>query len=134
MNKQLAIIGCIVLFFIVFSRSQDIVINEIMSSNQTTIYDEDGDTSDWIELFNTGSEKINLSGFSLSDDTLDIQKWQFKDTTIDSGEHLIVFASDKDRSIILNHWETIISEADNWKYKIGISNNNQKLKVAIIII
>ena len=67
----------VILFFIISAKSQDIVINEIMALNQTIIYDEDGDTPDWIELFNTGSEQIDLSGFSLSDDSLEIQKWQF---------------------------------------------------------
>jgi hypothetical protein len=35
-----------------------IMINEIMASNGTTIPDEDGDFSDWIELYNNKSSGI----------------------------------------------------------------------------
>ena len=35
------------------------------------LYDEDGDTPDWIEIYNPTSEPVNLSGFGLSDDTED---------------------------------------------------------------
>lgn len=77
--------------------SRDVVINEVMSSNDTTIYDEDGDAPDWIELYYSGSNSIDLSGFGLSDDSLDLDKWQFGNAIIFPGEHLLVFASNKDR-------------------------------------
>ena len=32
-----------------------LVINEIMASNVTTLKDDDGDYSDWIEIYNTSS-------------------------------------------------------------------------------
>ena len=35
-------------------------INEIMSNNDSTIADSDGDFSDWIELHNPDEEDINL--------------------------------------------------------------------------
>ena len=74
--------------------SQSIVINEVMSSNTRTIYDEDGDTPDWIELYNHGSEQINLNGYYLSDDLLNAKKWQFGNAQLNPGEYLVVFASD----------------------------------------
>ena len=61
------------LFASKFVFSQGIVINEIMSSNTTTIYDEEGDASDWIELYNNGANQVNLVGYYLSDDSLDIK-------------------------------------------------------------
>ncbi len=76
---------------------QDIVLNEIMASNRMTLADEDGDYPDWIELYNTGLESVALSGYGLSDDTLDTQKWLIDSIVIDPGDYLIVFASDKDR-------------------------------------
>ena len=33
--------------------AQNIVINDVMASNQRTIFDEDGDASDWIEVYNS---------------------------------------------------------------------------------
>jgi hypothetical protein len=89
-----------ILFFLLSPHllfAQTVVINEIMASNQTTIRDEDGDASDWIELYNSGAGSINLSGYSLSDDALNAQKWKFSGAAIGPGGHLIVFASGKDR-------------------------------------
>jgi len=43
-----------------FIFSQSVVINEVMSSNTSTIYDVDGDPSDWIELYNNSDSLINL--------------------------------------------------------------------------
>ena len=83
---------------------QSVVINEVMSSNSSTIYDEDGEASDWLELFNDSSGQINLKNYYLSDDSLNIKKWQFGDAVINPGEHIKVFASGKDTMI--NYWHT----------------------------
>lgn len=116
MNKYL-----IILFLMLPSLmfSQNVVINEVMASNKNTIKDEDGEASDWIELFNKGAAEINLAGFGLSDDAANLHKWKFGNISINPGEHLIVFASDKDRVAVLKHWETIITQGDKWKYIIG---------------
>ncbi|TVP76768.1 MAG: hypothetical protein EA353_11590 [Puniceicoccaceae bacterium] len=74
-------------------------INEFMASNGSTIQDEDGDYEDWIELYNYGSEAVDLSGWGLSDDTAQPMQWTFAEgTTIAAGQHLIVWASGKDRA------------------------------------
>ncbi len=46
----------------------DAVISEFMAENHGALTDEDGDTSDWIEIFNPGSEPVNLLNWSLTDD------------------------------------------------------------------
>ena len=63
----------LVILFIVKSLafSQSIQINEIVSSNQSTYYDEDGDASDWIELFNPTTNSISINNWGLSDDVND---------------------------------------------------------------
>ncbi len=95
--------------FLQFAFGQTVVINEVVASNEITIYDDDGEASDWIELYNSGSEQINLQGYFLSDDTLDIQKWQFNSFVINPGEYLIVFASDKNRETTYAHTNFKIS-------------------------
>ena len=55
--------------------SQSIQINEIVSSNQSTYYDEDGDTPDWIELFNPTASSVSISNWGLSDDVNDIERY-----------------------------------------------------------
>jgi hypothetical protein len=77
--------------------AQHVVINEVMSSNTLTLRDENGDASDWIELYNPGPATVNLTGCGLSDDTTLTLKWRFGTASIAAGGHLIVFASDKDR-------------------------------------
>lgn len=72
-------------------------IKEVMAENLTTIADEDGDFSDWIEIYNSGNQAINLKGFGLSDDQDNPFRWIFPDVSIAPGEYLLVFASRKDR-------------------------------------
>jgi hypothetical protein len=95
--------------------SQTIVINEVMSSNKSAFYDEDGDTPDWIELYNNGDNPVNLSGFGLSDNLSAPLKWTFPGKSIESHGYLVVLASGKNRSGS-GQWETIINWGDTWKY------------------
>jgi hypothetical protein len=85
------------LIFWSFTCAAQIKINEIMSSNSSTIFDEDGDFSDWIEIVNTGNEIINLEGYGLSDNSSRPYKWVFPDYEIEPGEYLLIWASGKDR-------------------------------------
>tara|TARA_R100001143_G_scaffold63267_1_gene69259 strand:- start:20180 stop:23431 length:3252 start_codon:yes stop_codon:yes gene_type:complete len=79
-------------------RSQQVRLNEVMSSNNTFVVDEDGDYSDWIELYNPGDHPISLDGYGLSDDYDTPFKWVFPVMTLDAGEYLIIWASNKDRT------------------------------------
>ncbi len=72
---------------------QQILINEFMSSNDTTIEDSFGENSDWIELYNTGNSSINIEGFTLSDDKSDLEKWIFPSIEIPAKGFLLIFAS-----------------------------------------
>ena len=74
------------------------LISEFVAENRSTLEDEDGDLSDWIELFNAGDEMVNLRGYALTDDASTANRWRFPDVALDPGEHLVVFASGKDRS------------------------------------
>jgi hypothetical protein len=71
----------------------------MMSSNSSFIFDEDGDDSDWIEVYNTTNEIIFLLGYFLSDDDDNRLRWAFPDTIIQPKQHLLVFASGKNRSV-----------------------------------
>ena len=84
-------------FFFQSAAGQSLVVNEIQSSNQSTIVDDDGDYEDWIELYNYGNEPIDLTGFGLSDNPSRPFKWIFPSGTIGPGEFLLVWASNKDR-------------------------------------
>lgn len=57
--------------------AQEFWINELMSSNASSITDEDGDNSDWIEFYDGGDAEFNLAGYGLSDDLYEPLKWLF---------------------------------------------------------
>jgi len=78
-------------------RAQEIRINELMSSNGATPADENGDFPDWFELFNPTPDAVSLDGWGVSDDAKRPFKWVLRDAVIESGEHLLLFASGKDR-------------------------------------
>ena len=73
-------------------------INEFLSSNLNGLRDEDGDYSDWIELYNNSSSKINLNGYHLSDDLSLLKKWTLPDISLEPSSYVLVFASGKNRS------------------------------------
>ncbi len=78
---------------------EDIIISEFMASNNSQLQDEDGDYSDWIELFNTTDSAINLPGWSLTDNEDQPLKWIIPNVTIEAHEYLVIFASGKDRKL-----------------------------------
>ena len=75
-----------------------LVITELMAVNDTTVADDDGDFSDWLEIHNESGAPVNLAGYHLTDNDDDLTKWQFPGVTIGAGGYLLVWASDKDRS------------------------------------
>ncbi|MGJ8696583.1 MAG: CotH kinase family protein [Verrucomicrobiaceae bacterium] len=52
------------------------VINEIMANNRSTVADAQGEFDDWVEIFNSGTEALDLSGYYFSDDPEEVTKWQ----------------------------------------------------------
>jgi hypothetical protein len=75
-----------------------LVISEFMAANRTFPLDEDGEASDWVELHNPTSQRINLAGWSLTDDAKITKKWLFPERFIEPGDFLVVFASAKNRT------------------------------------
>lgn len=73
-------------------------VNEIMAAPRSGLRDEDGELSDWIELYNAGSQRIYLKDYALSDNESKPLKWFFPENAfIDPGQYYIVFCSGKDR-------------------------------------
>ena len=72
----------------------DIVINEIMASNDNTVADEYGEYDDWIEIYNKGTNSINLNNYYLSDDISNLTKYIFPDYILGPNEYFIVWADD----------------------------------------
>lgn len=77
----------------------EFLLSEFAASNDGSILDEDGDSSDWIEIHNPTGSTGNLNGYYLTDDPDDLTKWQLPSTPLGSDEYLIVYASAKNRAI-----------------------------------
>ncbi len=110
----------IFLFFVSYSYSQEIRINEVSSSN-TLFFDEDGDSPDWIELHNYGSSEISLNQWTLTDIEDDNNPWTFPNISIQPNNFLLIWASDKDRSDIF-YVRTLITQGDLFRYEIANEN------------
>jgi hypothetical protein len=92
MNKLLQLI--VALLFSITAQAQ-IVINEVMSSNVSTIMDSDVEYQDWIEIYNGGSASVNINNYSISDDIDSLTKWKFPSMSIGAGAFVTVWCSGK---------------------------------------
>lgn len=88
---------CFGFLFAVPANGEGLMISEILASNSSGVRDEDGDYSDWIEIFNDSVLSINLEGWYLTDDTGQLTKWKFPNLVLESQRYLVVYASAKDR-------------------------------------
>lgn len=96
MKKQLIILGLMLLPFLGKTQLQ---LNELLASNNTNQMDEFFEYDDWIEIYNAGGI-VNLAGYYLSDDPLNLTKHLIPATnpgatTILPGSFIVFFA-DKD--------------------------------------
>ncbi|SDY99352.1 CotH kinase family protein [Tindallia californiensis] len=78
---------------------EGLVINEVMTSNGETLQDGHGDYPNWIEIYNKGTETIQLNGVFLSDNQNNLTKWQFPKVTLYPESHLLVYASEKENPV-----------------------------------
>ena len=92
-----AFVGLAVLVWPYLAMSDDVVISEFQAVNVSTLVDEDGDSSDWLELYNAGSAAVQLSGWHLSNDVAEPMQWTFPAVELEARQYLVVFASGKDR-------------------------------------
>jgi len=74
--------------------ASQVYINEIMASNATILADPDyGNYCDWIEIYNSSDQEIDLNGYYLSDDTTNPAMWQFQSgTMIPANAFILVYA------------------------------------------
>ena len=99
------------------------VITEFQARNQDTLFDIDGDSSDWIEIANRGDEAIDLAGWHLTDDVDNLDKWTFPSTSLEAGEYLVVFASEKDRAVSGEQLHTNFALSGDGEYLALVSSD-----------
>ena len=74
----------------------NLYISKILAKNSTIKQDNNGEYSDYIEIYNAYPYKINLTNYYLSDSEYDTKKWSFPNIDINSKETLIVYATGND--------------------------------------
>ena len=75
-----------------------LLITEFLAVNDDVLADENGDFSDWIEIYNPNDETVEPDGWQLTDDPARTDVWRLPDMSLDGGQYLTVFASGKDRN------------------------------------
>ncbi|MBK9291302.1 MAG: CotH kinase family protein [Bacteroidetes bacterium] len=97
-GKLFIVLLCLVITLKAERLQGQVLINEMMASNASTLADEDGDYPDWIELYNSSSEPFPLQGFGMSDNPSNPFKWTFPQAILPPNGYLVVFASGKNRT------------------------------------
>lgn len=93
MKKNFTLCAAFLLFN---SLSAQIKINEYSCSNLNGINDNFNQREDWIELYNAGASAVNVTGYHLSDNENNIQKWAFPSGTINAGSLMMIYCSGRD--------------------------------------
>jgi hypothetical protein len=77
--------------------SDDIVINEFMADNVTTVTDPAGEYEDWIELYNPTSNPITLTGRYLTDKKDNLIKYQFtqQNLVLNPNEYILIWCDEQ---------------------------------------
>jgi len=98
------------------SATSQIVINEGSNKNYSTIADEDGEFEDWIELYNPGTEAVDLSGMYLTDNPLNLSKWEFPQGSVIGPDSYYIIWADEDSSQGIRHANFKLSAAGETLY------------------
>ncbi|MFN0032148.1 MAG: CotH kinase family protein [Flavobacteriales bacterium] len=78
-----------------YASDTEVVINEVMASNNATAMDEQSQYEDWIELYNKGNNTIDLTDWYLTDNAQNLDKWALPEgTMLAADDYLIVWADE----------------------------------------
>jgi hypothetical protein len=105
----------------IFPSTAQLVINEGSNKNYQTISDEDNEYPDWIEIYNAGSDTVNLLNYGLTDNLSLPYQWTFPNIKIAPGEYKPIFCSGKDRKPITGF--THVLTASNYNPTTGWNNH-----------
>ena len=105
-------------------------LNELLASNRSNVLDDQGQSSDWIEIHNSGTRTLRLGGYHLTNDPRVLDKWTFPNNQVPAGGYHLVWMSGLDRTSLAPDalrtsaatipFETTLIPADsNWKYLVS---------------
>ncbi len=125
MNKHLISVQYLLLVCVyalsVSVGSSQVLINEFVASNSSDFTDPQfHESGDWLEIHNSGSASVDLSGYFLTDNISNPDKWQIPANTIlDAGAYLIFWADGQDTGLHTSF--KLAAEGE----EIGLFNTNQ---------
>ena len=90
---------------VVQAASPGVIITEIQAANTSTVADDRGGYSDWLELYNPTDTPITLAGYTITDDPTEPSKWPLPASTLAPGDFLVVWASGIDQ-VTPEGWHT----------------------------
>src|ERR1041385_7853466 len=86
------------LYLVPVAHSQ-VVISEFVADNKTTLADEEGQFTDWIELYNSGTATGSRGGWSVRAAPTPRARWFSPATNLPATGFLGFFASGKNRAV-----------------------------------
>lgn len=111
MRKALLSFLCLALCSVMNPVNSQVVINEGSNRNYSAFPDENGNFPDWIELYNAGTDTVDLFNYSLTDDSTMPTRWLFPNIQLLPGDYLPVFCSGKNRAPIAP-FVSVLSESN----------------------
>jgi hypothetical protein len=109
-----------------------LVINEVMLSNNGAVADTEGESNDWLELYNGNENPVNLKNYGLSDANNET-KWFFPDVEIPAKGYLVVYLTGQNRSGLYANFklssggnEVLALKKQNGKVLDAITTSNIK--------
>lgn len=91
-------------------------ITEFMAANNTVIVDDVGQFSDWIELHNSTGMTLDLTGYHLTDNAGDLDKWTLPAVSLAPGEFKLIWASNQNRINPANPLHTNFRLSEDGEY------------------
>ena len=102
-NTRIAVLAMLAVAATLQTQAQ-VVINEVMAQNSNTITDPDyGKSADWVELYNSSDNDVDLSGFYITDKLSSATKYALpQGTIIAAGGYLLIWCDGKDTNLHTN--------------------------------
>jgi len=109
------------------SNPEDLQLNELLASNQGNSADDLGNNSDWLEVYNAGTNTLRLDGYHLTDDLEVLDKWSLPSHRIPADGYQVVWMSGLDRNSLapealktsaanVPFQATLVKSGADWKY------------------
>lgn len=93
---------CILTAFLCYSKeaANHVVINEVCSNNFSVVCDENGNYSDYVELYNPAPIPVSMTGYSISDDREDLVKCSLDTVIIPPRGRLLLWLDGSDGTAV----------------------------------